>query len=816
MRVAILGPSGVPFAVGGAENAWISMQAYINSETKHQCELFKLPSPEGNLRELVTSYCTWSEFEVMGFDVVISTKYPSWMVSHPHHVIHMYHKLRGLYDTYQGPKEISHKWGKDSRLLRLNRLLDSGDYSDGYKWQVIESLREVLVDDVLYEETCTFPGPLAKKIVHYLDSSGLDHAKIKEYYTVSKWVAQRANHFPMSAKVGVLPLVPRLNGYYCGDQDFFLVASRLDAPKRIDLAIKAMKFVAADVKLVIAGTGPQEEWLKLLAGGDPRIEFVGHVTDSELLDFYGNCLACIFIPYDEDFGLVTIEAMRSSKPVITASDSGGPLDFVVDGETGRIVSPNAKSIAQAINDLAKDSKTAKKMGRNAAKAVEHVRWDNVVPYLIGEKELQKKNFYNHAATNKMRVERRTIVVASTFPFHPAVGGGQVRAYNIFLQLSAKFNVIVVCLVGPEEQYEDAEISPGYRQIKVPKSMEHQQIEDSFSRVVDYIPCPDIVAIKGIKKESAYYQELEKHCNTADIVVAEHPYLAPLLAKFAPKVPLWLEAQNFELKLKQDILGVRPQSEQLLKLVEELESFAWGHASLVTACSQRDLDQLRNQYGESNGRELVVENGFSPQTTKYYDYELKQRIKHAMGMGERPTALFIGSWHGPNIDCVRALCDVASVLYTVDFFVIGSVCDYFGNDYGPNNLKLLGVVSDQEKELIQACSDVALNPMELGSGSNLKLFDYMASGTPVMTSSYGSRGFSGKNGEHYILVERDELSKEIIRFFVGATNEQKSRLSEDAAEYVRKNYSWPSIVQRSLVSIVGDMVTDAEVIHGGLR
>ena len=91
-----------------------------------------------------------------------------------------------------------------------------------------------------------------------------------------------------------------------------------------------------------------------------------------------------FGPFDEDYGYVTLEAMLSAKPVITCSDSGGPLEFVVPGETGHVVPPEPEAIAQAIEDLAADAALAADMGRNGRAHYESldINWQNVVQKLL--------------------------------------------------------------------------------------------------------------------------------------------------------------------------------------------------------------------------------------------------------------------------------------------------------------------------------------------------------------------------------------------------------------------------------------------------
>ena len=100
MDIAIVAPCPIPYMIGGAENLWRGLQDHLNEHTSHQAELIKLPSRELEFWDLIDSYRRFAELDLTGFDLVVSSKYPAWMVSHPHHVVYMLHRLRGLYDTY--------------------------------------------------------------------------------------------------------------------------------------------------------------------------------------------------------------------------------------------------------------------------------------------------------------------------------------------------------------------------------------------------------------------------------------------------------------------------------------------------------------------------------------------------------------------------------------------------------------------------------------------------------------------------------------------------------------------------------------------
>lgn len=118
--------------------------------------------------------------------------------------------------------------------------------------------------------------------------------------------------------------------------NFFLVVSRLVAYKRIDIAIEACNALGLPLKII--GIGSEEKKLKSIAG--PTIEFLGALTDAELVGYYKACRALLF-PGDEDFGLAMVEAQRFGKPVI-AFRNGGAREIIHEGTTGLFFYPQTK------------------------------------------------------------------------------------------------------------------------------------------------------------------------------------------------------------------------------------------------------------------------------------------------------------------------------------------------------------------------------------------------------------------------------------------------------------------------------------------
>jgi glycosyltransferase involved in cell wall biosynthesis len=132
-------------------------------------------------------------------------------------------------------------------------------------------------------------------------------------------------------------------------QDYFLTGGRLVAAKNFDLIIRACQ--KAKVNLRVFGTGVEEKALKKLAG--KNTEFLGRISDSELVSYYQNARGFIVAQADEDFGITPIEAAAASCPTI-AYKGGGYEESVIEGKTGIFFDElSVESLVQAIKSFQK-------------------------------------------------------------------------------------------------------------------------------------------------------------------------------------------------------------------------------------------------------------------------------------------------------------------------------------------------------------------------------------------------------------------------------------------------------------------------------
>jgi len=128
--------------------------------------------------------------------------------------------------------------------------------------------------------------------------------------------------------------------------NFYLIVSRLNSYKRIELAVEAFNTLGLPLKII--GSGPFFQTLKGMAR--PNISFLRRLTDSEMADYYASCKALVF-PGEEDFGIVPLEANAAGRPVI-AYRGGGALDTIVEGVNGLFFEKgNVESLVKAIKSL---------------------------------------------------------------------------------------------------------------------------------------------------------------------------------------------------------------------------------------------------------------------------------------------------------------------------------------------------------------------------------------------------------------------------------------------------------------------------------
>jgi glycosyltransferase involved in cell wall biosynthesis len=221
-----------------------------------------------------------------------------------------------------------------------------------------------------------------REFILALDSAALHPKKVKKIFSTGHEIAKRLHKYN-ALESEVLHPALIFNDFKGGEyQDYLFLPGRLHRWKRVDLVIDAMRYVKSPVILKIAGTGEDEGFFHKKASGHPKVEFLGKISDVELIDFYANTLAVPFVPLREDYGYVTVEAFKSCKPVITCTDSGETTYFVKNDHNGFVCEPNPKAIAEKIDYLFQNRSKAIEMGLKGRATIDYISWEKVATTLI--------------------------------------------------------------------------------------------------------------------------------------------------------------------------------------------------------------------------------------------------------------------------------------------------------------------------------------------------------------------------------------------------------------------------------------------------
>jgi glycosyltransferase involved in cell wall biosynthesis len=341
MKVAVLNTQ-VPFIRGGAEQLADGLVAALRF-AGHEVDLLRLPFRWYPDQEILDHMLAARMLRIEAADLVIGLKFPAYCVPHPNKVMWVLHQHRQAYDLWGTP------------------------------WQGIADSAE---------------GRAVRDAIRGADARCVEESQA--VYTISGRVAERMRHYN-GLEAGVLYPALLDDDYRTGpDGDYLFYPSRINVLKRQLLAVEAMRSVRADVRLVLAGDADTPEdrtrLTELLA--DPglagRVQWLdGWIPHERKVELMAGALGCLFLPLDEDYGYVTIESFQSGKPVITCTDSGGPLEFVRDGETGMVAEPDAGALAEAIDRLAGNRELARRAGRAGRASLDElgISWDNVVTTL---------------------------------------------------------------------------------------------------------------------------------------------------------------------------------------------------------------------------------------------------------------------------------------------------------------------------------------------------------------------------------------------------------------------------------------------------
>jgi hypothetical protein len=240
-----------------------------------------------------------------------------------------------------------------------------------------------------------------------------------------------------------------------------------------------------------------------------------------------------------------------------------------------------------------------------------------------------------------------------------------------------------------------------------------------------------------------------------------------------------------------LLGDNPFGSRIAAHAAAIERELCHAADLVLACSHEDRQLFHELYDVPYAKCAVVPNGTFTESVSPASAEQRASRKRDLGLPPGPAAVFLGSFYPPNVEAARFVVEtLAPVLRDITFVICGGVGQAFDGEALPANVRVTNVLDEEAKQRYLEAADLAVNPMFMGSGTNIKMFDFMAAGLPVVSTPIGARGIHGGGEDAFVVATREEFAGAVRR--VAGDRDFAQAVASAGRRLTRERYSWERI------------------------
>lgn len=388
-----------------------------------------------------------------------------------------------------------------------------------------------------------------------------------------------------------------------------------------------------------------------------------------------------------------------------------------------------------------------------------------------------------------------VAVLDMQPIDPPTGGGRLRLLGLYRALGHELEARYVGTYDwPGPGYRRQMLSPTLEEVLVPLSPAHFEAAKARSKAAGGKGVIDTTFHELAHLSPDYVAAARDAAAEADIVVFSHPWIHPLVSDLLdPERQLIVyEAHNVEGLLRLELLDDGAGGSEIAREVVRVEYTLCRAAHLILACSHEDRSAFIRLYGAPPERTRVAANGAFTQAIVPATPEEKLAARKALGVKPGPMALFIGSQYGPNVDAARFIAaTLAPGAPDVQFVIAGGVGEAVKARRA--NVRVTGQISEEDKRRWLQAADLGVNPMFAGSGTNIKMFDFMAAGLPVVSTPTGARGILA-DGENMAVVAPDGLADAISALVADPARARS--MGRAARDTVERSYSWERISEQT--------------------
>ncbi|WP_187272504.1 glycosyltransferase [Methylobacterium sp. WL9] len=388
---------------------------------------------------------------------------------------------------------------------------------------------------------------------------------------------------------------------------------------------------------------------------------------------------------------------------------------------------------------------------------------------------------------------------STFDVWPPRDGGQNRYVNLWCNFSTEHEITILAYdfrnLAGERRYRLAD----HVEVIVPPASYGDARHFHYMQNRTGLWLHDVLCLTDYSFSPSFLRRLSEKVSQCDVLVASHPYLAKVAFPIASsRVTRVYEGHNVELDIKSNYFRSSRDTSltrELLEAVKYGEDFAARQADLVTTVSEDDKIRLYELYGLHTKPITTVPNGANIRPSNLLGLEESNEVRASLGIKSGLVGIFLGSSYAANVESYKR---GREMLHAAEFrgtmLLVGSIAEA-DRDCWPDvgfQERWLGFVDSEVRDVLLSTADFALHLIFAGAGTNLKMFDYMGAGVPILANEFGRRGVSHDN---WCLFAED--AQELATALENLTRKTDAgvNVSATARQIALAEFDWRSIAIR---------------------
>jgi glycosyltransferase involved in cell wall biosynthesis len=376
-------------------------------------------------------------------------------------------------------------------------------------------------------------------------------------------------------------------------------------------------------------------------------------------------------------------------------------------------------------------------------------------------------------------DSKTILMLCGFRIFPAATGGHVHSTTIARALARMgYQVLVYCLAGRREDYRLRDmLRHPYRRVQIePGLIEETNLGPGFGllqAIARRLEVPRIWQY-ALLERGFVPRRLKAELLKAEIIIADFPFCPPVPGLWSDK-PWFMISHELEFRLLEQ---GSPRERRFSAWMRRVEESAPRKYRDIFTCADEDRHFFRQHDVSGALKFPFIRCGVDPKA-----YEVargtRERVRTDLKLTEDDWLfVFSGSGYGPNLEALEALKDFCRreaeflARERVYFLALGSMAR---TPFREGAMIATGRVPEVVPYF--AAGDAGLNPIMRGSGSNVKLFEYLAARLPVISTLFGVRGTTLEPDIDFLPYAPENLKTAVQQFLGKYTREQWKQQAE---------------------------------------